>query len=66
MTSLTAERAAINRVRELELECTDLMSELQRVYGELDRMRGGLTTIMGMPFEPAAELARKTLRMAGR
>lgn len=66
MNSLTAERAALTRVRELELECTDLMSELQRVYGELDRMREGLTTIMSMPFEPAAKVARTTLRMGHR
>jgi len=61
--SLSVERAAVDRVKQLELENTELMSELQRVYGELDRMRHGLTAIMDMPFEPAAKLARVTLRM---
>jgi hypothetical protein len=63
MSSLEAERAALARVRQLEFENTDLMSELQRVYSELDRMRAGLEMIMSMQYEPAAQLARKTLRM---
>jgi len=63
MTSMTTERAALTRVSQLELENQDMLTELNRVYGELDRMRSGLNIIMGMPYEPAARIARVALRM---